>query len=753
MVIPLLSTKLHIPSPPADLVPRARLIEQLDAGVRQKFILISAPAGFGKTALVAEWAAQRISKNLISWVHLDEHDNEPVRFLTYIIAALQTHHLDIGEAALAGLQSVPPAPIEATLASLINEIDSIETHLTLVFDDYHQIDQPAIHKAVDFLLQHLPTAMSLVITTRTDPPLPLHRLRAQGEMMELRAADLRFTQEESQRFLARNLERPLSKAELTALESRIEGWAAGLQMMGISLQGRQDIQAFIASFSGSHRYIMDYLTEEIYNQQPPHIQQFLLRTSILDRLSGSLCDFMLAKEHVELTEGAETPAAQDILEYLERANLFLHPLDDDRIWYRYHNLFAGLLRQRLRLAQPQEIQRLQTRASEWSAANGSFEEAFQYALAADNLDAAARIVADQGLDLLKKGATATLLRWFDKLPAEVIQGQPRLNVIYAWGLLLSGEAVDLEIYLEAAEEKQARSRDIDELQGEIAAIRAYAATRRGDIAQTLEQANQAFTMLPTDDYSIRSVVSFVVGGIYYMQQDLPEAYAAMKEASEGGVRSGNVHVAVSALNAMAGILVKQGQLAAAEETYARALVLGTTRSGQPLPISASIYEGFARLHLARGNLQKARDFAQIGIALSEKWASPDNQIHSLLALAQIAQLEGNTLEAHQSMERVRQLAAAHILIPDTEASIAAFQEQLPTPRAGSLHQDHLVEQLTEREREVLRLIADGHSNQEIATALIIALGTVKAHTSSIYRKLDVRGRTEAVIKARDLRLF
>ena len=355
MLIPILTTKLHIPSPPADLVPRARLIEQLDAGVRQKFILISAPAGFGKTALVAEWVVQQMGKSLISWVHLEEHDNEIVRFLTYIIAALQTHDQEFGDAALAGLRSVPPVPVEATLGSLINEIDSIEMHLTLILDDYHQINQPAIHNAADFLLKHLPANMCLVIITRTDPPLPLHRMRAQGQMMELRAAALRFTQEESQRILAANLEQTLSAADLNALDERIEGWAAGLQMMGISLRGRPDVHEFIASFSSSHRYIMDYLTEEIYNQQLPHIQQFLLRTSILDRLSGSLCDYVLAKVQEEQGAAGDYPPAQDTLEYLERANLFLHPLDDDRVWFRYHNLFAGLLRQRLRLSQPQEI--------------------------------------------------------------------------------------------------------------------------------------------------------------------------------------------------------------------------------------------------------------------------------------------------------------------------------------------------------------------------------------------------------------
>ena len=319
--------------------------------------------------------------------------------------------------------------------------------------------------------------------------------------------------------------------------------------------------------------------------------------------------------------------------------------------------------------------------------------------------------------------------------------------------MLAGEAVDLETYLEAAEKTPGGSSVRDELQGEIAAIRAYAAARRGDIPRTLEQADLALALLPAEDDSIRSVVSFVVGGVHYMQQDLPEAYEAMKEASEGGSRSGNIHVAVSALNAMAGILVNQGKLVEAEDTYSRALVLGTTRSGQALPISASIYEGFARLHLARGDLQKARDNAQFGITLSEKWASPDNQIHSLLALAKIAQVEGNTQEIQQSMERVRELAATHVLMPDTEAFIAAFQEELRTPPAGAAPQGQLRERLSERELEVLRLIAAGHSNPEIAEALIIALGTVKAHTSSIYRKLDARSRTEAVLKAQDLDLF
>jgi LuxR family maltose regulon positive regulatory protein len=753
MTIPIISTKLHIPQLPKSLVPRGPLIDRLETGARGKLILVSAPAGFGKTSLISELVNDPREGRHVSWVHLDENDNGLTHFLGYVIAALQTHHPDIGEASLSGLQSVPPVPIEAILTSLINEIDTLGGQIILVLDDYHLIDASSIHESVGFLIEHLPAHMCLVIVTRIDPPLPLHRLRARGQMMEIRAQDLRFSREEMRSLLEGMLGMKFAAEDIAALDARVEGWAAGLQMVALSLQGKRDVHQFIKSFSGSHRYIMDYLTEEIYDQQPQHIKKFLLGTSILDRLSGPLCEAVLRTGPWELESQGDTFTAQHMLEDLEQANLFLLPLDEERNWYRYHHLFADLLRQRLRQTFPDEIQGLQRRASDWFVDQGYFEEAFQYALQANDSQAAANIVEGQGLAMLKQGSLATIFGWFNRLPEAIVRTQPRLNVIYAWALLLSGETVDLEEYLTAAEGSKDDVGDVDELHGEIAAIRAYAAARREDIDLSLEQAHKALALLPEDDYSVRSVVSFVMGGVYYLQGDVPNALEAMNDAAQNGERSGNINVAVSAVNAMAGMLMGQGKLGEAENNYARGLKLGTGRSGRPLPVAGSIYTGLARLHLALNDLSNAREYATTGFELGEIWMNIESQINSLLVLAQVAQLEGNNTEALQALQQARHLAGTHVLTPGTDAAIENVAMMIKTQEAGSIPQGALVEPLSERELEVLRLMAEGRTNAEIAAELIIALGTVKAHTSSIYRKLDVRNRTQAIVAAREMNLL
>jgi LuxR family maltose regulon positive regulatory protein len=416
MLMPLISTKIRLPGVPQAYLPRPKLITRLDAALGARLILVSAPAGFGKTALLAEWADLCQKENLVSWVHLDGGDNEVTRFLSYVIASLQTHMEEFGEGALSGLLSAPPAPIEAVLTSLVNEMDGLDRNLVLVLDDYHLIEAPEIHAAVSFLVEHAPSQFCLVLATRADPPLPLHRLRAQGELAELRTRDLRFSSQDTRNYLVNALGSSLDEQDLSALEDRIEGWIAGLQMVALSLRDRQDVHGFVLSFSGSQRFIMDYLTEEIYNQQPPPIQEFLLKTSILDRLSGPLCDFILENGHRRQEEGEKLPSAQQTLEYLEQANLFLLSLDDERYWYRYHQLFADLLQQRLRQTWLEQIPDLKARACNWFAANGYIDEALDYAFSAEDFMSAAQLVEEHGMELLKRGSLATLSGWLNRLP-------------------------------------------------------------------------------------------------------------------------------------------------------------------------------------------------------------------------------------------------------------------------------------------------------------------------------------------------
>ena len=384
MSAPILATKLYIPSPRPKVVPRPRLIERLNEGLSssRKLALISAPAGFGKTTLVSEWLAG--CGRPVAWLSLDEGDSDPACFLAYLVAALQTLAPNLGAGVLAALQAPQPPSTESILTTLLNEIAAVPDHFMLVLDDYHAIDSKPVDQALIFLLEHLPPHMHLLIATREDPALPLARLRARGQLTELRAADLRFTPAEAAEFLNQVMGLNLSAEDIAALETRTEGWIAGLHLAALSMHGHQDATSFIKSFTGSHHFVLDYLVEEVLGQQPESIQTFLLRTSILDRLCGTLCDSVL---------GPPSASGQETLEYLERANLFIVPLDNERHWYRYHHLFGELLRKRLgqNLVQ-EEIAGLHIHASEWYERNGLRPDAIRHALAAKDFACAAGLI-------------------------------------------------------------------------------------------------------------------------------------------------------------------------------------------------------------------------------------------------------------------------------------------------------------------------------------------------------------------------
>lgn len=753
MAFPILATKLHIPAPPRVLVPRQRLTGRLDAGVAGKLILVSAPAGFGKSSLLAEWVNCCPDQFHHSWLHIDENDNQVDRFLTYLVAALRTHQENIGEAALSGLGSLPPVSFETALASLINEIGLIEGKLVLILDDYHQIDSPEISQGVGFLIENLPANMCLVIATRVDPSLPVHRLRARGQLTEIRAGDLRFNDPETRSLLETSLEARFSPGDIAALGERVEGWAAGLQMVALSLQGKTDVHQFIASFSGSHRFIMDYLSEEIYNQQSPDIQRFLLQTSLLDRLSGPLCDFVIGADSSAPGKVEGFASAQQVLEYLERANLFLVPLDDQRHWYRYHNLFGELLRQRLRQAWPEQVPLFLQRASTWCEEYGYPDEALNYALAAGDTVSAAQLVESYAMDALKTGALSTLSSRLDKLPEEIILERSWLSVYKCWVLLLTGKFEPLQGYLSSAEAGESRLQTSGDLRGHITAIRAYAAAMGGEIEQAFDLAHEALELLPEDNLTVRSVVIFVLGGINLVQGDIPGAVEAMQLAGDAGEMAGNIHLAVSAFSSAADLLHSQGKLLEARQLYDRALKLGSGPSGRSLPISAGAYAGLAEIFLDQDDLKAARLSAETGLDLACQWGIPETLFGCYLALAHVLSREGDQAGAQDAFMEAKQLAAAHPLSPDAGDRLAAYEEFIMHGRPDRLRPGLLVEPLSEREIDVLRLMAQGRSNPEIAAELIVALGTVKAHSSSIYRKLDVRNRTEAVLKAGELGLL
>ncbi|MGD2050824.1 MAG: NACHT domain-containing protein, partial [Chloroflexota bacterium] len=456
----LLRTKLFVPPVRPNLVPRPRLIELLNQGLElgHKLSLVSASAGFGKTTLVTEWVAG--SERPVAWLSPDEEDNDPIRFLTYLVAALQTIKENFAERVLALLQSPQPPPTESILTALLNEISTIPDNFILVFDDYHIIDAEAVDASTSvddvltLLLEHLPPQMHLVITSREDPDLPLARLRARGQLSELRAADLRFTPAEAARFFNQVMGLDLSEEEIIALEKRTEGWIAGLQLAALSMRGHEDNAAFIQSFTGSHHFVLDYLVEEVLHQQSETVQSFLLRTSILDRLCGPLCDAVCFGETPGSSPGTavlhgdaglhptSSTSGQETLEYLERANLFIVSLDNERRWYRYHHLFGELLRLRLGQSIPSHegrgVAELHERASVWYESNGLELEAFHHAAAANDIQRTERLIEGAGVPLHYRGSALPVLHWLESLPTAVLDARPSLWVTYASALFFAG---------------------------------------------------------------------------------------------------------------------------------------------------------------------------------------------------------------------------------------------------------------------------------------------------------------------------
>ena len=523
----LLRTKLFVPPPRSSLVPRPQLIDKLNQGLQSdcRLILVAAPAGFGKTTLATEWALQftcprepacQPAITHLCWLSLDEGDNEPARFLTYVIAALRQVNADIGEGALALLHSPQPPPWEAVLTTLINDIVTASVPIVLVLDDYHDIHTPQIHQQLAYLLEHLPPQLHLVILTREDPLLPLGRWRARGQLLEIHQEDLRFSLPEITHFLRQSVSLDLTAADIAALARRTEGWIAGLQLAALSLQGRDDLTGFVQAFTGSNRFILDYLLEEVFAQQPAEIQTFLTQTSILHRLSASLCDAVTRKD-----------GSQALLETLEQANLFIVPLDQSRGWYRYHRLFAELLRHRLRLTCRELEGELHLRASQWYESENLLADAIQHALAAQQWPRAAQLIGQVAERMLRRGELLTLLEWYQRLPAELIRARPDLGLSYVWAMLLLGQLEPAEELLLHFEQMGQQS---PVLLGQVATAQAYAARSGGDNGRVIEKSEQALALLPASELISRTNLSLNLGLVYWHEGRLQQAVPALQTA-------------------------------------------------------------------------------------------------------------------------------------------------------------------------------------------------------------------------------
>ena len=655
MATPLLQTKLYVPPPRPDLVPRPRLIERLDAGLHRKLTLISAPAGFGKTTLVSAWVQAVAGVSMptaVAWLSLDESDNDLVRFLTYLIAALQTIEAGLGEGALGALRSPQPPPAEGILTAAINEVAALPDRIVLVLDDLHVIETRPIHDALSFLLRHQPPNLHLVIATRVDPPLPLARLRARGQLTELRAADLRFSAQEAGQFLSQTMGLDLPADDIAALERRTEGWIAGLQLAAISMQGlsRDGTPAatdFIEAFAGSHRYILDYLMEEVLEQQPPGVQAFLLQTSILDRLNGSLCDAV--RSGSAGTPGSTEGTAEDsqtLLATLERANLFVVPLDGERHWYRYHRLFSDLLRRRLRRTRPDILPILHTRASEWYAHQGLHPEAIRYALAAGNFQAAIELIRSVAANTIQQGGHTTVLGWIARLPEATAKEHPDLSVAHAWALQLAGQPETAEALLTDAEEaltgpEHRDDEDVDTTLGLIHSRRAYAAFLAGDHGRTIALSSKALDRLPESSAWDRARTALLLGVSYRYRGQPRAALRVYREVLPVAQRMGSRSLVAWCCLHLGDLIAEMAQLHRARDVYEQALQPTDPTTGRcELAPCGYVHVGIGRIQRQWNQLEDALRSVTKGVALCRDWGMAELHALSCIELAHVHQALG-----------------------------------------------------------------------------------------------------------------
>lgn len=647
MPAPILATKLYIPPPRPEAVRRPRLIGKLNEGLHGKLTIVAAPAGSGKTTLVSEWVSGR--ERATAWLSLDEGDGDPTRFLTYLIAALQTIAADIGAGVSNALQSPQSPPTESVLAELLNEITAVPDKLTLVLDDYHMIDARPVHAALTFLLDHMPRNMHVLIATREDPPLPLARYRGQGQLTEVRAGDLRFNSSEAAEFLNQAMGLNLSPQDIAALESRTEGWIAGLQLAALSMQGLQDIGSFVQSFTGSHRFVLDYLLEEVLQKQPTSVQSFLLRTSILHRLCAPLCD--------ELLQDRAAPA-QDILEYLERANLFILPLDNERRWYRYHHLFSELLQNRLGRVMSPQLPELHRRASDWHATNDFPGEGIAHALAAEDWDRAAEIIERYSDQLPMRSEINTRLRWFQSFPAQILLERPTLGLTYAWTLFMSNQfdlteqlLNQLSLFVQAT----------PHLHGELLVIRVMIAARRSDMATLVEMAQEALTLVPPEEAVPRSRILLCLGAAYDEKgADVAATKSVFREAYELGMADpfgsavGNAPLPLTALAYLAEFEWLQGKLRDAYRIYEQALQLSGQWHAQSSLALCFVQQGRAGLLYEWDDLDGATQALQDCLRLGELWKTPRLLVPAYGLSAMIMQASGQPAEAMAMIRRAEQ---------------------------------------------------------------------------------------------------
>jgi LuxR family maltose regulon positive regulatory protein len=658
---PLLVTKLSIPSAHRRLVRRQSLADRIDEGLERKLTVVSSPAGFGKSTLLSTWVTATLTGgHLVGWLSLDSLDNDPTRFWRYFLQAVSRLQPGSADAALALLGSNQAPPIAPILATLINDLDAQTDDLTFVIDDYHLIESRIIHDAMVFLLDNLPARVHLIIATRADPPFPLSRLRSRGELVEVRATDLRFRFEEAETYLNQVMALQLSPLNISELVRRTEGWVGGLQMAAVAMRDHPDVPGFITAFSGSNRYVVDFLAEEVIGRQPEEIRAFLLKTSVLDRMCASLCEAVTSSHD-----------GQEMLERLEQANLFVDPLDDVRGWYRYHQLFADVLNQRLRHEQPAAVPKLERKASEWYEQQGLFADAISHALRSQDADRAARLIESAGMAVVLDQHVQTVLGWLDALPAPLVRERPGLCTIRALALVFSNHPDAAESSLQDAERclpERPTTNEAREILGRAAVIRAAIARFSGDLERSVTLGRQALDLLPNTDATAREraaadahiALSFLVDGQVHATnerqlEDMITAFSA----------SGLIPL-LNGINRLGRLRTLQGRLRSARSTYERAADAVADKDRHPGAANTSgYYVGVGDIHrqwndldTAENNLSQAVDLVTAGLTVDAHVVTD-----GYLALARLHRARGHEAAARTTLEEFARLARERGFFP------------------------------------------------------------------------------------------
>jgi LuxR family maltose regulon positive regulatory protein len=712
MTTPILRTKFYVPPVRPELVSRPRLIERLNAGLWQaapagpllgarapvgrfarRLTLISAPAGFGKTTLLIDWLRQiALPQDLdqpavpaLAWLSLDADDNDPARFFAYLVGALETAHPEVGADARALYASPQTPPLKSALTVLLNALVQLEIPTLLVLDDYHTVEHQAIHTAMTFFVEQLPPQVHLVIATRADPPLPLARMRSRRELCELRERDLRFSPQEASIFFREAMGLSLTAEDVHTLEQRTEGWISGLQMAALALQAglahpraldADHVARFIAAFDGSHRHVIDYLAQEVLNQQPPEIQRFLCQTAVLDRLTAPLCDAVTGRTDSDA-----------ILATLEHGNLFVVPLDEQREWYRYHHLFDDFLTSYVQQHMSSQLADLHCWAAEWYEGQGLLEEALPHVLAARDIAWATRLLEQIALQVLMRGETTRLLHWLDALPQALIRDRLRLHLIYAETLFVAGQLAEAGDHLQAIEDQiavGAADPDLGDLRAQIKAMRAYEALYLGDLAQGFAMAREAQREMASDNLILQSMITWIVGFAEYFGRDVAAAQETLRETLEQGQASGNILVTTLSIFITGYTQLLQGRLRQAQALYERGLrltqatssIVHTPWRSPHVPGVSLLYQGLAEVQRERNALEEAAITIGRCLELAEAWGNAEVLVDSYVVQARIRHALQDRPGAQEAIERAMQFVREDKVALLTARQVRAHQARL-----------------------------------------------------------------------------